>query len=637
MRLKLAGLCLFLLGMTTLNVSAQTLFQYGKHKVSKKEFVAALEKNRTVEGEITEQEVNDYLELYALFKMRLQNGYDTKINEEQSFKEEYNTYKNQLVNSFVYDRAIEERLLKEAIQRSKEERQFAHILLPISKPQDSAEVAKQIHNIYQDIQSGKISFEDAARKYSKDQGSASKGGRVGYIGPVTVVYDVENIVYQTSKGEVSKPFHSPFGIHLVKVLDVRPASGEVQVAQILISKSEGKPLAENVLEQLTQGADFSELVTMYSKDAFSVENGGILEPFGVGRMQEDFENAAFSLKKPGDLSGIVETEYGFHILKLITKHAPVKGEELETVLKAEIQKDGRSRTVRNQMLDEILSNYQYQPHETNLNQFRGGFIKGTSNEFELSNYTTNDNVLFQLNKQSYTVADFMTHVYEKTNGRIFGSRLNFFNQMYKGFTEQLVLDLETQRLQKSNAEFQELLNEYEQGMVIFNVMEKNVWGKSNQDVEMLQAYYNQHKNNYKFGPGFEGVVYTGERKQYLVELKNMLEAGSDFQKALNTIDAARGIVKFKRDIGKFDYADYPNIGIANLSSGQFSEIFPDEDEHFKMIYVSKHYNDIETLAFDEVKGRVSVDYQKSIEEEWNKILKATYPLKVKKRVLKSIY
>lgn len=637
MRLKLAGLCLFLLSVTSLNVAAQTLFKYGKHKVSKKEFVSALEKNRTSEGAITAQEVDDYLELYALFKMRLQHGYDTKVNEAKEFKTELNTYKDQLVNSFVYDRAIEEKLLKESTQRSKEERLFAHILLPISKPQDSAKVVDQMKKIYEDIQSGKISFEEAAMKYSKDQGSASNGGKVGYIAPMTVVYDVENVVYQTNKETISEPFNSPFGIHIVKVLDIRPASGEVQVAQILINKSEGKALAENVLEQLKQGADFSEMVSMYSKDAFSVENHGLLQPFGVGKMQENFEKAAFSLKKSGDISEIIETDYGYHILKLVDKHPPLKGMELQQALKSEIQKDGRNRTVRNEMLEEILNKYNYQPNENNLNEFRGLFIKGNSNEFDVNDYLAKKDILLKLNGQSYTIADFMTHVDAKTNGRIFGSRLNFFDQMYKGYTEHLVLALETERLQKSNQEFQDLLTEYEQGMVIFNVMEKNVWKSMSQGDEHLEAYYNAHQKNYQFGPGFEGIVYNGQAKQYLEELKKQLESGTDFQKALNNIDAARGIVKFKRDIGKFNYADYNQVAVAKVSTGEFTEIFPAEEGVFKMIYVDKHFNSKETLGFDEIKGRVSVDYQKDVENKWNKSLRSNYPLKVSKKVLKSIY
>lgn len=635
MKFRQVGFALMVLGLSSISLSAQTLFKFGKHKVSKQEFVAAYQKNNT-ESIGNHEAVEEYLDLYALFKMRLQDGYDHQVTSSQDFQNEFNTYKEQLVNSFVYDRLIEDKLLNEAVSRSHEERLLAHILFSIDRPQDSTTVKERAEQLYDEINSGVVTFEEVARLYSSDNGSSEKGGLVGYVTAMSVVYEVENALYTTPKGAISKPFKSPFGYHIVKNLDVRPAIGKVQVAQILIPKSEGASLAENVLIQLKQGADFDNLVKLYSKDAFSVQKNGILEPFGVGVMQESFEKAAFALEKKGDISEVVTTDYGFHILKLIDKIALPEDTILRKDLSHQIHRDGRSKLVRQEIFEELLTKYNYHFNEGHYKTFKDQFLLGTTNEFILSDYENNKNVLFKLNNTSYSVADFMNHIYAKTNGRVFGARHTFIEQMFKTYTEQLVIDLEARQLEKHNTEFANLLKEYKEGMVIFSVMDQNVWSKSHNNEEALQKYYETHADQYTFGPGFEGVIYTGDTRQNLQMLKEKLLLGEDFQQALNDIDAGRGVVRFKRDLGKFNYSDYTPTSVENLKNDSFSDIYQVEDGRYQMIYVNKQIPQVINERFSDVKGAVSVDFQKTVEEEWNTSLKKKYPLKINQKVLNSI-
>lgn len=636
MRLKRTGLTFLLIGITSLSLYGQTLFKFGKHKVSKQEFISAYEKNNRT-SDLKAEDVDQYLDLYALFRMRLQEGYDTGIASTQEFKQEFNNYKEQLINSFVYDRVIEEQLIEEALQRSKEERLLAHILLSVDRPQDSVLVKQRADSLYQAIEAGQITFEQAASQYSNDNASAANNGLVGYVSAMNIVYEVENALYATKVGSISQPFQSPFGYHIVKNLDIRPSQGKVQVAQILIPLSDGLALAENVLMQLKQGSDFNSLVKLYSKDAFSVSREGVLEPFGVGVMQESFEQAAFNLQKPGDISEVITTDYGFHILKLIQRVPLPNDEELRKTLSPQIHRDGRSKYARQTIFENLLQKYHYQLNETEYKKLKDQFLLGTTKEFNIQDYTENKNVLFKLNNKTFTVADLMQDIQSKTNGRVLGARYSFFDQMFKSFQEQLIIQYEAADLERNHNAFNHLLKEYQDGMIIFNVMEANVWNVAQNNEETLHQFYLDRASEYTFGPGFEGVVYTGDTRADLQALKERLSTGQEFQQALNEIDGARGVVRFKRDIGKFNYTDFSNVAVSQMSNSSFSEIFQLADGRYQMIFVNQQIPEVIQEDFSEIKGNVSLDFQKYVENQWTEALKKKYPLKVNQKVLKTIY
>ncbi|HLS71467.1 MAG TPA: peptidylprolyl isomerase [Chitinophagaceae bacterium] len=634
MKLKSLSILFISFLLTLGNTFSQTIFKYGEKKVSQKEFVEAFKKNHNDNTLVSEQEIKDYLELYALFKMRLEAGYQAGVKESEAFKNELKTYENQLVNTFVYERAIEDQLLHEALERQKEERLFAHILLPVSKPSDSAKVKKEIDKIYHEIRNGNISFEEAAKKYSNDKSSAQNGGEVGYIGPFAVVYEVENAVYNTNKGQISQPFTSTFGYHIVKVKDVRPASGKVEVAQILIPTKEGRELAENVLVQLKQGADFEKLVELYSKDAFTVDNKGKMKAFSVGKMDANFEKAAFELKKKGDYSDIIKTDYGYHILKLIDKHKYEENEETIQEIKVSIQNDSRKRLAKKEVLGKLLQKYGYKENTTNLKNLISSFMQNKTSDLQMDVYGEKTEELFQLKGKKYTIADLFNNINKKTNGRVFGTKSTFIEQMLEAYLEELVLDYERIELINNNSEFKNLIKDYKEGMVIFQVMEENVW-KIN-DEEDIRRFYEENKENYTFGPGFEGIIYVGENEKDIENLKKRMENGMEFQDALDIIDAGRGNVRFRRDRGKFNYADISLSNIQNMDLNTFSSIYKDSDGYYKFINIDKHYDGKFYYTFEEVKTRINMDYQNKIENDWNDELRSVYPLEINKKVLKKV-
>lgn len=113
---------------------------------------------------------------------------------------------------------------------------------------------------------------------------------------------------------------------------------QVQISHILVAKGEGaKEKAEDLLKQLKAGADFSKLAKENSADPGSAQRGGDLGTFGRGKMVKPFEEAAFALKDKGQLSDLVETEFGFHILKLESRQEA--GIKPFDEVKAEIRKE----------------------------------------------------------------------------------------------------------------------------------------------------------------------------------------------------------------------------------------------------------------------------------------------------------
>jgi peptidyl-prolyl cis-trans isomerase C len=129
------------------------------------------------------------------------------------------------------------------------------------------------------------------------------------------------------------------------------APEEVEASHILIrfgdDKEAAKAKAEAILVDLKNGADFATVAKEKSEDPGSGAKGGDLGRFGRGRMVKPFEDAAFALKKPGELSGLVESQFGYHILKLkkhdmvrVRAYADVKDELIKNLQQKAIV-DGR--------------------------------------------------------------------------------------------------------------------------------------------------------------------------------------------------------------------------------------------------------------------------------------------------------
>lgn len=650
---KLVVPALMILGFTQ-HVKAQTLFTYGNKQVDKNEFIRVYKKNSIDKNpDMSKKALSEYLNLYTLYKMKVNEAQLQKLDTLPNIKFELDSYKKQIAKNYLTDQKITDELIKEAYGRKKEEVNVAHILVMVPRsayPEDSVAHFNKIDSIYKAIKSGKLSFEQAAKNYSDDTGTKDNGGKLGYITSLQMVYPFENAAYNTKKGEISAPFRTQFGYHIVKVLDKRPSRGEVKVAQILLltpeSKGaagveEAKQKAAMIESELKAGAKFEDLVQKYSEDRFTKDNNGELEQFGSGRMVPEFEEASFALSKPGDISKPIKTQYGYHIIKLIDKYPVPEYNAAFNSLKRQVESDQRSQIAKENYLAQVRKDNKYVFHEQAYKELESKFATfpdtgANANKFDVEDFKSFNKPLFSLGSNNYTQTDFVNYLFMLTRGNLSNPRNSLVYNFYKRYETDVINDYQEDRLSKENPEFKQLMSDYKDGIMLFELMDKKVWSAASKDTAGLKEFYNR-TDKYQWKPGFRGEIYKVNNEANKNKLLKLLEVKNitpdSIYRSMNTEGNQEALTMRN---GYFEFSEDASIPSNSLSkSGSIHEV-KNSDGSFTIYNAREVYHTNTKKLLNEARGYVTSDYQSYLETKWNEELRAKYPVKVDEKVFSTI-
>jgi len=312
--------------------------------------------------------VRQYLDLYIKFKYKVADAYSRGLDTSEKFINELAGYRSQLAQPYLNDKETTEALLKEAYDRSKKEVRASHILVLCKEnasPKDTLEAYKKIMALRDRVLKGEA-FDQVAGESSEDPSAKENKGDLGYFSAFKMIYSFEDQCFKAKEGVVSMPFRSEVGYHIILVKGSRPARGEIRVAHIMPMARRGNPDSliqdakrriEEISAQLKSGANFAEMAKKYSDDASTMDRGGELAPFSTGKMVPEFEDAAYALAKDGDVSEIVQTEYGFHIIKRISLSPVPEFDKMKSDLQSKINRDARSYRNRDVKISKIKSEY----------------------------------------------------------------------------------------------------------------------------------------------------------------------------------------------------------------------------------------------------------------------------------------
>ena len=645
-------------GLIATSAGAQTLFTYGGNPVSKQEFLRVYQKNSlNKKPDYSAPALREYLDLYSLFKMKVREADNMRLDTTAAISAELDNYRRQLAKNYLTDKEVTNRLSHEAYDRMKQEVHIAHILISCSQnalPADTLAAYHKADSLLTAITKGKADFATLARQYSDDRGTRETGGDIGYLTALQTLYVIENAAYTTPVGKVSGVIRTQFGYHIVKVLEKRPARGEVQVAQILIAapKSKGeagiaaaKLRADSVEQMLKRGVPFDTLVNKYSDDKFSLSEHGVLAPFGVGKMTPAFENAAFGLKKPGDVSQPVQTEYGWHIVKLMN-HTPLKPyDSMESSLRRRIENDSRAGMAHDMFIAKIKAQHGFKEYPQNIEPLTQRVIAlpdtgQKAGMFKASDFASMNAPVFEMGGTIYRQSDLMTFAEGLTRGRFMGPRAAVMNDIYHLYVDRTVNDFEEHHLADENVEFKNLMEEYRNGIMLFELMDRNVWGKAGRDSVGLKTYYGGHQSKYNWEPGFTGAIYKFRDQAALdagLKLlnKNAMAKDETIYKAMNT-ESTPDAVSIQR--GHYEFSKFPEVSQASIMQGKPSPAVKSTDgsNSFTVVVADKVYNGPSPKTLDEARGYVVAEYQDVLEKDWNAQLRAKYPVKVDEAVFKSM-
>ncbi|HEY9178430.1 MAG TPA: peptidylprolyl isomerase [Flavipsychrobacter sp.] len=652
---KLTLTC-FIALIVTNSLFAQTLFTFGNNPVEKEEFLRVYKKNAiSHQPDFSKDALREYLDLYSLFRMKVKEAEEQHMDTVASIQYELGNYRKQLAQTYLTDEEVSKKQLEEAYARLKEKVRVSHILIlssPMAPSKDTVAPYKKIDSIYNQVISGKADFAKMAELYTDDKSTKENGGDLGYVTALQTVYPFENVVYSTPVGKLSKPFRTQYGYHIVKVTDRKPAEGEVQVAQIMIAASktkgpdaqaEAEKKAKQVKAELAKGAKFEDLVKKYSEDTYTKDNDGVLPRFGIGVYVPEFEKAAFALKKPGDVSDIVKTEYGYHIIKLVEKYPVKPFDSMKVELKARVDRDDRAQVAREIFYNNIKEKNKFKEYPANVEEVKKWFAANipdtgkNANRFSAKDYNGADKALFEVKGNKYKASDMLTYAESVTQGRVMGPKELIFQNIYDNYVKTVVMDIEEENLVNEKPEFRNLMKEYRDGIMLFELMDRNVWGKASKDTTGLKAFYKQNADHYKWQSGFRGSVYTFKTEAdmkaglKLIGKKDMTD--EKIAKELNT-DKNPGAVSIQR--GYYEFGKFKDFPKSSIQQGKATEAKKNEDGTYTVVYAAEVHENGTTKTLEEARGYVIAEYQDYLEKTWNEKLRSKYPVKVNEDVFDSM-
>ena len=463
-------------------------------KTTVADFKRIYEKNLDAIDNEEAKDVQKNLDLFINYKLKVKEAYDIKLDTLASYVKEMETYRDQLSAPYMQDSSYINKLVKDAYYRTKNEVKAKHILIKTpenASPKDTLDAYEKIIKIRNRIIKGE-DFEAVAVETSDDpstrddarSGRPGNKGNLGYFSAFRMVYPFEDAAYTTKVGEISEPFRTRFGYHILKVDSLRASKGEVEVAHILIddTSSKGEEIANEVYKKLQNDEQFPALARQYSSDVGTKSKGGKLRPFGSGVMVSSFEDAAFGLQKEGEYSKPFKTRFGWHIVQLIKKLPIASFPELEGELKSKVRSGDRAQLSQKAVVNKLKKKYTIKENEEAKAIFEMANIKSISKDSLQS-------IILSINDKNFTQEQFVDFLKSKRDISVF--------QVFEDFKDSEILTYYKDNLEKLEPEFAYTLQEYKDGLLLFELMQQKIWEKSSKDTLGLKNFFEANLSNYE--------------------------------------------------------------------------------------------------------------------------------------------
>lgn len=624
----------------------EVLFTINNKPYYTDEFSRIYKKNIDLVKDDSQKDLDKYLELFIGYKLKINKANKLGLENNPKYKSELASYRTQLAKNYITDTKVTKELIEEGYNRSLKEVHAAHILLNLEEnavPADTLKTYNQILDIRKRALGGE-GFDKLAKQFSQDPSAKENSGDLGYFSAFRMVYPFESAAFKTKKGEISMPVRTRYGYHIVKVLDIRDNRGEINVAHIMISKQTDPKLEEkakntidDIYKKLQQGEKFETLAQQFSEDKSSAEKGGVLNRFASGQLSSDkFEDIAFSLSKENPLSAPFQTEFGWHIVKFIEKYPAKTFDEMQSDLDAKIRKDDRSRLITNSMNDKLRKEFPikrddklYQAISKTITK---DYLNGTwkipteTKAFEKS--------LFTISEKPVTGIAFLEFLEKQQKGlkAVKVSLPQLTDKIYEQFVDDQLNTYYDNNLENKFAEFRDVMEEYRDGLLLFDLMEKEIWEKSKNDTIGLENFYKNHKFNYQWKNRIDALITSSTKEDVIKKAQKMLKN-----------KASSEIIKEKLNLNK-KVEIMENQGIFE----EGSEILPKnvkfvvgisdiekKGDYFFVTRVNKVLP-AEAKTLEECKGKAINDYQQYLEENWVSDLKKEFTINVNKAVFEKV-
>ena len=632
----------FIILVTGMAVHSQTLISYGNNTVTKDEFLRAYNKNKTPVID-KEKALRDYVELYTNFKLKVKAAKDLRIDTLPQLQADVENFRRQVDENYMSDEKALSSLLDQAYERSLVDLHTVHFSISVAEdaqPEDTAKLYQAIQSLYTELKSGKTNYTALAENMT------AKFGDLGFVTVFSLPYQYENIVYSLKPGETSIPYRAKNSWHIFKVTEQRRDAGKWRVGQILFTyppdadvdtKQSSQKLADSIYALLQAGADFTALAKAFSNDKLTYLNGGELPEFGSGKFDYSFEKEVFNLKKDGDITGPFTTAFGIHIVKRLG-YAPVPTDKtdasLQFELKQKIMQDARIAAAKEKFAKDIVGKIGYKRiagvKEEDLFRYADSLAIHPEPEY-YTQFPISNKPIIGFMKGSLKGADWLKFVSEyKGNFEQYKGESN--KELWDKYTSIASLEYYKKHLEEYNSDFKFQMQEFREGNMLFEVMERNVWTKAGTDSVGLLKYFNEHKTNYKWAESADVLIVNCTSDKIAQETLSALRTGKSIKEIIDQRSS-----EVQADSARYEIAQI-NGATNAFPAGKdlFSPIVKNPDGTATFIKYFRFYEANQQRSFEEARGLVINDYQNVLEQKWLEELHKKYPVKVNEALVKTL-
>ncbi|WP_248722557.1 peptidylprolyl isomerase [Seonamhaeicola sp. ML3] len=631
---------LFLTSVNSQNTKDEVLFTVGEDSIMVSEFLRVYNKNLDLVQDESQRDIDEYLKLFTSYKLKIKEAKRLGLHKKPDYLQELDKYKKQLAQSYMRDPKVTDALLEEAYERLCYEIKADHILVKVpqnASPRDTLAAYNKL------VKLRERALEEGFEKVRSEvhNGKTVFGEKLGYFSGFKMVYPFESAAYNTPVDSISQPFRTRFGYHIVKVYDKIKSRGEVTVAHIMTMNKAGDSVSKpevkikEVYNKLQQGESFESLAKQFSEDTSSADKGGELEPFESSQISAvKFEEVAFSLVNEGDVSEPFQSAYGWHIVKLLNRKLVPPYLDMKSELEAKVKRDDRSKLIDEALYTSLKQQYGVKDNDKALQYFETilneDFFKRL---WKLPAGFKADEALVNIGDKQLIYQDFGSFLIELQKGRVYKRPIKaFVEEQYEAFLNKNLVSYKESKLEEENVEYANILSEYRDGLLLFDLMENTIWNTSETDSISIRDFYEKNKNKYIVPEQIDAIVASASKQGTLKKVSKYLEQGKrveDIKELINTDKKVKVI--FSSDI-----MDAKNQALPEklpFKKG-VSEIYKHNDA-----YVLVKINDVIPQAqksFDDAKGSVISDYQTQKEITWIDNLRAEFSVVVNQDVLEKV-
>ncbi len=637
-------LLLLITGLTVTTGFSQALFTYGSNEVNKEEFLRAYNKNKT-EVIDKEKSLREYLDLYSKFKLKVKAAKESKLDTLDQLKYDVQNFRSQVEESYLHDENAVNFLVDEAFQRSQKDIHLLHFYITINNkmaPADTLKARKAINELREELLKGKMSYDEIVDEISEEI-MPVKGKDLGFVTAFSIPYEIENLIYNLKPGAVSRVFRTKSALHVFKNSEERKSAGKWKIAQILFAippdvtgpkLKEIENLADSVYGLLKAGANFSELVKKYSDDRITYLNGGEMPEFGTGKYELPFEKAVFALEKDSDFSKPIFTGFGFHIIKRLSQQptpADKKDDAFMASLKQQVLQDSRVNIAKDVFMKRVMLQTGFKKNSAIKEAQLYSLADSVTVNKTVGNFPVNKSTIFSFSKLNVTVSDWLNFVKDyKLNADVYKGEDN--KALMEKYINTTAMEYYRKNLETYNDDFKYQMQEFKEGNMLFEIMERNVWSKAANDNEGLKKFYAANKSNYLWGESATVYLFNCNNLKIAEAAIDSLKLGANWKRMADNSEG-----NIQADSARYELAQLQlpegTVAKEGLISVPTSH---SGDNTVSFIKILKIFPAAQQRSFEEARGLVINDYQNYLEQKWMEELKMKYPIKINEAVFKSI-